>query len=132
MSQYGQGLGYCGSLTMTIAAFLVLFITTDTQYEEFDGYGVTSGDDIDSNDELWLKKVYRVDMSFNDDHLISIQMFYDGLSVNGSIYGDGNGSTDYSFVISDDSYISEIELWVNDDDGYINGLRFTTQNGSAS
>ena len=162
MSQYGQCLGYCGSLTMIIVTTMILFALTKTRYIEYDGYGVTSGDGIDSYDEMWLKevcfailcafscfhllaycscrrfavcysvKVYRVDMSFGDDHLSKIQLFYSGLTVNGSIYGDDSANTTDSFMITDSSYITEIEFWINDNDGYLNGLRFTTQNGSTS
>ena len=57
ISQYGQGLGYCGSLIMIVITLIVLFAVTETQYEEHDGYGVTSGDGIESFDEMWLKKV---------------------------------------------------------------------------
>ena len=59
LSQYGQGLGYCGSLTVTIITAVILFSTAQTQYAQYDGYGVTSGDGIESFDELWLKKVWR-------------------------------------------------------------------------
>merc|ERR1719295_305431 len=132
MSQYGQCFGYLGGLTMALVTIPVLLVVTETQYEEHDGYGVTSGDGIDSFDEMWLKKVYRVDMSFGDDHLSKIQLFYSGLTVNGSIYGDDSANTTDSFMITDSSYITEIEFWINDNDGYLNGLRFTTQNGSTS
>ncbi len=57
MSQYGQCFGYLGSLTLCIVALAILIVLTDTQYVQYDGYGVTSGDDIESHAELWLKKV---------------------------------------------------------------------------
>ena len=44
---------------MCIVTLAVLILMTDTQYAQYDGYGVTSGDGIESFDELWLKKVWR-------------------------------------------------------------------------
>ncbi len=72
-------------------------------------------------------------MAFDADHLSKIQLFYEGLTVNGSVYGDATTATTDSFVVSSDSaFITEIEFWVDADDGYLNGLRFTTQNGDVS
>jgi len=115
-----------------VITFVVLTITEQTQYQQLDGFGVTSGDGIESFDEQWLKEVNRVDMAFDDEHLTKIQFFYESLTVNGTVFGDESASTTDSFVTADSRYITEIEFWVNDGDGYLNGLRFSTQNGTAS
>ena len=116
---------------MVIVTVAVLLFMSDTQYEQYEGYGLTGGSNVNSFDEQWLKKVTQIEMSFNNDSLSRIQLFYLDMDIDGGIYGDDTVSVTDTFSITDGKYISKIDFWYNDDDA-INALRFTTTNGHLS
>ena len=122
---------------MTLIMVVIILMLTDTRYSDItnlSSFGHIGGNE---NEELWAKSVYgaRVgyiydDSMMMDPQIISIQLFYDDIKLNGTIFGDENpSSTVYtSYTIKESIFHSEfpirkINLWYNDDDS-IGAIQF--------
>ena len=129
MSQYGFACGYFGSLFMVMVATAIFAVTETTENEQLTGFGLTSGT---SHNEEWLKPVKTVEMIFDSRNLRQIQLLYDGMDIDGEVYGDKSLNTNIdTYEVEDNDYIASIDYWLNNDRS-INSMRFITQKGLTS